>query len=54
MQLVQNYGIANTIKNRASTVGANIVGVNFEVSVIIFCVGSEAKGKQDKLLDIIQ
>ena len=49
LQLVQNDGIANTITNRASTVGANIVGVNFEVSVIIFGVGSEAKGKQDKL-----
>ena len=49
MQLVQNDVIANTIKNRASTVGANIVGVNFEVSVIIFGVGSEAKDKQDKL-----
>ena len=47
MQLVQNDGIANTITNRASTVGANIVGVNFEVSVIIFGVGSEAKDKQD-------
>ena len=41
LQLVQNDGIANTITNRASTVGANIVGVNFEVSVIIFGVGSE-------------
>ena len=41
MQLVQNDGIAKTITNRASTVGANIVGVNFEVSVIIFGVGSE-------------
>ena len=40
---MQNDGIANTITNRASTVGANIVGVNFEVSVIIFGVGSEAK-----------
>ena len=49
LNLVQNYGIANTITNRASTVGANIVGVNFEVSVIIFGVGSEAKDKQDKL-----
>ena len=49
LQLVQNDGIANTITNRASTVGANIVGVNFEVSVIIFGVGSEAKSKQDKL-----
>ena len=46
---MQNDGIANTITNRASTVGANIVVVNFEVSVIIFGVGSEAKGKQDKL-----
>ena len=41
LQLVQNDGIAKTITNRASTVGANIVGVNFEVSVIIFGVGSE-------------